>query len=329
MTELAKPIGWLTRARSSGALPLLVGLGALVVFYQSVNPHDPVAGWLVWRYLAIISLAGIWAASALSGGFFLSSLIGLKHVSFRERLVVSFALGVLAWGLLIVAVGLIGVLGRVTFFAIPLLMFGVGGIPLVRALKRAARLRRRLPATRVSLFARVCTAFGLISVALIYANILTPRNVMYDARWYHLPLAEQYAAAGRVFRLDEGWFNGTMPHFASYLYTWAFCSPFGHLFDRVELAAHLEFVLFVATLVSVPVLVDRLRPRPRLASAWVARFLFPGVMLYDSTLGCGADHVLAFLSVPLFLALLRLWSRPSHAHGELLGEFSCAALATK
>jgi hypothetical protein len=44
MTELAKPIGWLTRARSSGALPLLVGLGALVVFYQSVNPHDPVAG---------------------------------------------------------------------------------------------------------------------------------------------------------------------------------------------------------------------------------------------------------------------------------------------
>ncbi len=93
----------------------------------------------MWRYLAIISLAGIWAASALSGGFFLSSLIGLKHVSFRERLVISFALGVLAWGLLIVAVGLVGVLGKVTFFAIPLLMFCVGGIPLVRALRCARR----------------------------------------------------------------------------------------------------------------------------------------------------------------------------------------------
>jgi hypothetical protein len=283
----------------------------------------------VWRYLAIISLAGIWAASALSGGFFLSSLIGLKHVSFRERLVVSFALGVLSWGLLIVAVGLVGVLGKVTFFAIPLLMFCVGGIPLVRALRCARRLRARLQTTRLSLLTQVFAVFGLISVAIIYFKLLTPQNATYDARWYHLPMAEQYAVTGHVFRFDEGWFNGAMPHFASYLSTWAFLSPFGELFDRITLVAHLEFVLFVATLLSIPVLVDRLLPRPRLASAWVARFLFPGVMLYDSSLGSGADHALAFWGIPLFLALLRFWRRSTMTHGVLLGAFAGAAEATK
>ncbi len=172
--------------------------------------------------------------------------------------------------------------------------------------------------TRLSLLTQVFAVFGLISVAIIYFKLLTPQNATYDARWYHLPMAEQYAVTGHVFRFDEGWFNGAMPHFASYLSTWAFLSPFGELFDRITLVAHLEFVLFVATLLSIPVLVDRLLPRPRLASAWVARFLFPGVMLYDSSLGSGADHALAFWGIPLFLALLRFWRRSTMTHGVLL-----------
>lgn len=316
------------KTRWVSLLPLGVALAGLVIFHRAVAPHDPPGAWLVWRYLSVIAQASVFAASALCGGFFLSSALRLS-APLRERLVLSFALGVLAWGLVIVGVGLIGALGRATFFAIPLLFFGVGGLPLVSTLRRAFRLSRRFVPRRRGVFARWSAGFGLIGVALIYLKVLTPTNVTYDARWYHLPLAEQYAVTGQIFRLDDGFFNGAMPHFASYLYTWAFSSPFGTLFERIELAAHLEFVLFLATLASLPALVDVLLPRPRLASSWVARFLFPGVLLYDSTLGVGADHALAFWAVPLFLALRRFWLRPTVTHGVLLGALAGAAEATK
>ena len=307
------------RSWAPGVVPLTIGLVALWYFHGIVAAQDALSTWIVGRYLGVMLLAGLWGLSALCGGFFVSEKLKLGALPLRERLVFSFALGLVAWALLIVAMGLLGVLGKAMFFAMPLFFFGVGGLPLLKTLSRARGLRRAVRSQPPRVLDRVLFSFGLLCVALIWVNLLTPSNLMYDARWYHLSLAEQFAVSGRVYRLDEGWFNGTMPHLATWLQTWSFLSPFGQLFDRLELAAHLEFVIFVATLASLPVLIDALLPRPRLGSSWALRFLFPGVLLYDSSLGGGADHVLAFWAVPLFLALRRFWKRPTTTHGVSSG----------
>lgn len=317
------------RSWAPGVVPLVIGLVALWLFFGIVVAQDPASNWVVGRYLGVMLLAGLWGGSALCGGFFLTGKLELTAIPLRERLVFSFALGLIAWALLVVSMGLLGVLGKAMFFAMPLFFYGVGGLPLLATLRRASRLRRQVRAQPPRVLDRVLFGFGLICVALIWVSLLTPRNLMYDARWYHLSLAEQFAVSGRVYRLDEGWFNGTMPHLTTWLQTWSFLSPFGHLFDRLELAAHVEFVVFLATLASLPVLIDALLPRPRLGSSWALRFLFPGVLLYDSSLGGGADHVLAFWAVPLFLALRRFWKRPTTTHGVLFGAIAGAAALTK
>lgn len=312
-----------------GVIPLAIGLAGLWAFVSVVTRHDNVSGWLVWRYLAIIGQAGLFGLSALAGGDSVGAFFGLRRFPLKERLVLGFAMGVLVWALLIVVLGLLHVLGPVAFVLIPLVMLASGGPRLARDLRRALRLKRRVRSSRRRTVESIVFAFGTICVLVVWLPLLNPRNVAYDAAWYHLPLAEQYAAAGAVFRLDEGFFSGTMPHLGSYLYTWAFLSPVAKLFDSIVLAAHLEFVLFLATLASLTALIDALLPRPRLRVSWVALFLFPGIFLYDSSLGCGADHMLAFWAVPLFLALRRFWRRPDFRSAGLFGVFAGAAALTK
>jgi hypothetical protein len=312
--------------RSLGVLA--VGVIGIIAFYRAVAPHDPPQGWLVWRYLAVGAQAALFALGSLCGGHALLSLIPVR-LPVRERLVMSFALGVLSWALLTVVLGLLGLLGTVAFLGIPLVGILLGGLRLRREVARLFRLRAVLRPQRERLTDRLRRLFGVVCVFLIWVPLLTPANVTYDAMWYHLPLAEQYAAAGGLFRLEEGWFSGTMPHLSTYLYTWAFLSPSSKLFDSIVLAAHLEFVIFLATLAFVPVLVDVLLPRPRLVASWPLLFLFPGVFLYDSALGCGADHVLAFWTIPFFLSLRRFWRRPNIGNAVLFGATTGAAALTK
>ncbi|MER2559805.1 MAG: hypothetical protein ABTQ32_03740 [Myxococcaceae bacterium] len=317
------------RTRWLQVVPAVVALFGSWVLVTTVGKHDPLGAWLSWRYLSVMGQACVFAVSALAGGHWVLGRLGLRRISLRERLVLSFGAGVALWALLIVVLGLAHALGRVTFFAIPLGLTALGGPGVVRALRRALRLKRRLRVARPSWVEWAVRAFGAICVFGVWLPLLMPRNILYDAWWYHLPLAEQYAAVGAIFRLDEGWFNGVMPHLASYLYTWAFLSPVNEVFDAIVLAAHLEFVLFVATLASLPVLIDLMLPRPRLKTSWVAFFLFPGIFVYDSSLGCGADHVLAFWAVPLALSLRRFWRQPTRSSAVLVGLFAGAAALTK
>ncbi len=316
------------KARLPAIASAVIAVGALALFVKTVAASDDPRQWLAWRYLLVMLQAAVFLGSALAAGTFLGRWL-LRAVPLRQRLVMALGLGVLAWALGIVAFGLVGLLGRVAFFALPIGFLGAGGPPLLRLLWRAGRLLRRLPASRIGGWARLRQVLGVVAVLIVWVPVLTPRNVAYDAMWYHLPLAEQYAAGGAIFRLDEGWFNGTMPHLASYLYTWAFLTPFGRLFDSIELAAHLELVLFLATVASVPVLIDVLLPRPRLHAAWAGFFLFPGIFLYDSSLGGGADHVLAFWAIPLALAFRWCWRRPSLVSGAVFGAFVAGAALTK
>jgi len=163
-------------------------------------------------------------------------------------------------------------------------------------------------------------------VGLVYLPILTPLNLAYDARWYHLPIAEGYAAYGGIHRFPEGWFPGANPQLASYLYSWAFCIPGRVLFDQIGLSAHLEFGIFLATLAQVPVLVRRLNRGGRPTASWVAVFAFPGLFLYDASLSGGADHIAAFWAIPIFLVLLRAYPAFDPRYCAVLGALASGAL---
>src|SRR4029079_19153728 len=105
-------------------------------------------------------------------------------------------------------------------------------VPIVRA----ARFRP-------SALSLAALLFGVVGLLLVYVPILTPHNVQHDARWYHLTIAQQYAAAGAITRFPEGWFLGAYPHLASLLYTWAMLMPAG-IVHPIEPPAPPEFLLF-------------------------------------------------------------------------------------
>jgi len=328
---LRKLLGYLERIRH--LLLALALLYAAYLFAKSVQPHYPIRDWLVWRY------AGYWLAclaftvACLSAGQRVLRLLGRSEESVRAELVSSFALGVIVFFLAVFIAGLSGLLIKPTFFVLPVLLTLAGGRPALRFARRCARVARAKPLQKPTALGRalavVATLLGVTALLLLYAQILPPENVSFDARWYHLGMAEQYVSEGAIRRFPEGAFYGAYPQLASILYTWAFLFPTGLMFDRVVLAAHVEFVLFLWTLVGVAVLVRRLVPRTRPRFAWLAVFLFPGFYVYDSSLVCGADHVVALFAAPIFLALLRALGKPSPRTWTLVGAFIAGACLTK
>ena len=171
-------------------------------------------------------------------------------------------------------------------------------------------------------------ALLLISLVAVYLQVITPINLGADAHWYHLPVAEHYARAGRIGPFVEGWYLGAYPQLASLLYTWAFLAP-GQLFDRVALASHMEWMLFLATLASVAPLVRRLTGGLRVPYAAATVFAFPGLFLYDSSLLTMADHVMGFWAIPCAFALLLLGRRFEVRPAVLAGLMTAATLLTK
>jgi hypothetical protein len=88
--------------------------------------------------------------------------------------------------------------------------------------------------------------------------------------------------------------------------------------------------LFVATVFSTQLLVEAICPGRRARGTWAFFFLFPGLFLYDSSLGLAADHILAFWAVPLALAVRRMVQRPwDPRRAALVGLMMAGAASTK
>jgi hypothetical protein len=301
------------------ALPVVL-VGGLLVLLATAHWHYPIHKWLFWRY------AGYWVAcGALSLGCLSAGHATLKRLlpaplPIIEHLGTSFAVGIFELFLLLSLTGMLGLYGGPLFFALPLAMIGAGARPLYRYLRRCVRHVRHARRTTAPapLWTYAVVAFGLLGMAMVYFVILTPDNVQFDSRWKHMAAAETYTVAGGIRRFPEGWTTGTYPQLPVLLYSWAFMLPFGRLFDRIELAAHLEFFVFVATTLTIPALVRLLVPRraaevgvgrpgarARAHLSWAVRFLFPGVFLYDSSVCGGADHIAALFVIPTFTVLIR------------------------
>ena len=317
------------------AIPVALA-AAIAVFAVTLGRHERFADWLFFRYAGYWLLSLLFAAACFcSGHAVVMRVRGGWVLPLFEHVAVSFAAGLYAFFLGSMLGGLLGLYGHAFFAALPLALVASGGRPAVRYVRRAARhlggawrRSRRAPP-----WALAVSAFGLLGLALVYFSILSPDNTAFDARWYHLGMAEQYTAEGVVRRFPEGWFHGAEPQLASFLYAWAFLVPRGTLFDRIELAAHLEFTIFTIALIGIPaivrVVVRRGVARGAYRYAWVVRFLFPGVLLYDSSLSLGADHVAAAFAAPIFLLLVRAWRELAPRDCVLLALAIAGAVLTK
>jgi hypothetical protein len=282
------------------------------------TPHYAIEKWLFWRYLIAAMLAGTWAASCAAIGFVLLAGLRISPPSGRGQLALAFPVGVLAFQLGMFLLGLAGSLNTFTFVALPLTFLLLGAFPLRQALRdlHDAVAIRSFPDLAVVIF-------GLGGIGLLYFQLLTPEAFSWDARWYHLPLAQQYALEGAVKASPEGWWLAAYPHSASLIFAWAFLSPGGQLFDKLELCAHMDLAVFLLTIAAIPSMVRALDPQASGRRTWAAIFLFPGIFLYDCNLHAGADHIAAVWCIPLALSFIRVWRswlvRDAVLFGALVG----------
>lgn len=315
-------------ARGKSAFPALVVMAGAAALLWFSEPWYPIRQWLIWHYLAIIGLTLFAGLGMLSLGDLLLRRVFRLSLPTHERIALALALGLTGFELGMFLLGVVQAYGRTTFVLYPLFL-SVLGLQQWRAVwRRFSRLASAGP--RLRPIQVVYVLFGIGALALIYFSLLTPYNVQYDARWKHMALAEDYVAHGGIRRMAEGWVFSTRPHLTSYLYVWAFLLPFGTLFHRMELAAHLEFLVFsITTICAIPALVRHLVPKADARVVWVARFLFPGVFLYDSSLSAGADHFGAVITPALAIALIRAYRQLDRKWVCLVAVYLAAAAMVK
>jgi hypothetical protein len=316
------------RELAAAALVIL----ALLVFANVVSEHYPLKEWLFWHYAVYwLCSAAVGLASFGVGALTLRKL-GVRGLPTLELLSFAFAIGLFEFELSMFLAGAVHAYRSGLFFVLPLALIALGGSELVRLFQRLVCRERRLgrQARPLGVTGLLAIGFGFTALLAVYFLILSPENVQFDSRWKHLALAEDYVAYGGIRPLREGWVFDSRPHFTSYLFSWAFLLPKSRLFDRMVLCAHLEFMTFlVTTLVGIPALVRRLVPRADPRAVWAVRFLFPGVLLYDSSLAVGADHFGAMYGVPVCLAALFAWRELSPRWCALLGLLLGAAAMVK
>jgi len=157
---------------------------------------------------------------------------------------------------------------------------------------------------------------------------MTPDTILVDASMVHMKIAEDYARIGRLIPFPAN-YHTCVPYLASLLYTWAFMVPGLHQAQHWMLALHVEFGLFVLTLVGVSAAIQQMVGDYRLRAGWVAIFLFPGFFAADSNLEGCADHVVAFFSVAIVISALHVCKTFSKGNSALLGISLAGAILTK
>jgi len=324
-------VKWLASRYREWVLALLL-VGGIGLFGSFVHGIYPVGEWLFWRYACYWLCSGAVACACFGTGARTLRLIGVRGLSTLELLSLAFAVGLFEFELVMFLAGILHLYRTALFFALPSLLITLNASELYALFRRLAQRRRLLgrKARPLGAVGLLSLAFGFVGLLAVYFLILSPENVQFDSRWKHLALAEDYVAYGGVRRLSEGWVFDSRPHFTSYLFSWAFLLPKSRLFDRMVLSAHLEFVTFlITTLIGIPALVRRLVPRADPRAVWAVRFLFPGVLLYDSSLAVGADHFGAMYGVPICLVTLFAWRALSPRWCALLGLLLGAAAMVK
>ncbi len=330
LLEMARRVTLGSALRAAGMLFLtFVGL---YIYKRVVEDFYPVKEWLFWTYAKIWGYCLLFGGAVLSTGHLALKALRVGPLPLTEKLVFTLAAGVLGYFYLMFLGGLLHLYRPWFAVGLPLVMIAAGAPSLVKSGRRAYRHIAAARARGVRArpwHTTPVTVFGALGVALVYYSILSPRNIAFDSHFYHLGIAQQYATEHAIVPFREGWLPGALPHLASILYSWAFILPKLDMFERIVCASHVEFVLFVFTLASIPRLVRYLVPGASTGASWAAMFLFPCLFVYDSSLTTAADHVAAFFAVPAWLGFRRVMRGLTPKNGVLFAIPVVGAMLTK
>ena len=100
-------------------LPSVV-FAAAVFLAWFTNHRQRMETWLLWPYAAFWTATISWVICCVSIGHATLRLLPATYLSFPERLLFDFAVGVLLFAVGLFVVGLFGLLGPAFFFAYPL-----------------------------------------------------------------------------------------------------------------------------------------------------------------------------------------------------------------
>ena len=151
---------------------------------------------------------------------------------------------------------------------------------------------------------------GGAAIVFLYLEALDVSAINFDATWYHFPIAQDYARAGRIVAFP-GENHRAFPHLTSMLHTWALLVP-----GLPELTQH--WMLSLASRVRDRALAHRRRGTLWRAGCWAGATCagcgppsscFPSLFVYDQSIGGSADHFLGFFAVPVVLAAARALER--------------------
>jgi hypothetical protein len=321
--------------RSHSTIPVLrslivgaVGAAAALVLAPILGHSYPVSGWLAWPVLTIWFWQIVLAASCVCfGEFILTAVLKCQPQSELETIALAAPVGVVSFTMGMYVGGFLGLYGPLFAISLPVTMLGVS-LPVVVTRVRKLIGRPASAAEPRSTLVWILWGFGVVMLAFLYLGIFSPDSLGYDATWNHMVTAQDYAREGRIVPLPGDWQRG-IPHLASIMYAWGFMVP-GLAVPALKwmMALHIEFTLFVGTLVAVGALVNRLARRP-VQAGWVVLFVFPSLFVRDSELSCASDHVAGFFSAPLFLMVLITARSRETRHWFLLAVISAGAILTK
>lgn len=293
------------------AATLVCGYG-IYVFGTAVDPHYPIATWLVWRLLPIWGYAILFNLSCVAfGAFLLRHLLGERELPALERLLQSMMLGLTAFVLALYAVGFVGLFKPWVAVALPLLFIMIAERDGRRLLRELWQWRANVPQPKPleRVLGSLAIIFGCAALVFLYLEALDVSAINFDATWYHFPIAQDYARVGRIIAFP-GENHRAYPHLTSLLHTWALLVPgLPILLEHWMLSLHLEFTIVVWRIVAASTLARWLLGGRDVRGLWAAFFLFPSVFVYDQAIGGSADHFLGFFAVPALLAAARAFKR--------------------
>jgi len=304
----------------------------IAVCLEVWNGYYPVKEWLIWRLLPLWGYSLLWVAACIAGGAsVLRWLLRDRELPALEHLLFSMTVGVVLF-VVVWNLGGFACLFR-TWMAVvlpvALLALGWFGVPDLWR-KLSAWRAWRPPATvfgRVAI--TIAVGWGLLCLAFVYLEALPLDSINYDATWYHLPIAQDYAREGCVVPFP-GDGHKAYPHLTSLVHTWAFLVPLPAPVQlHWMLALHLEFVMVVWRIVGVAAAAHWMLCEEDRRGLWPFFFLFPSIFIYDQCIGGSADHFLGFFAVPMFLASVRALRQFDWRWGALVGIVAGGHVLTK
>jgi hypothetical protein len=336
------------------ALLLVASVGATVGYGAFLGRTYPVKDWLFWKVGMLWGWGLFLSLACVSfGHLVLSRALKVTGLPTLETVVNSAALGLIGFVFGLYLGGAAHLFNPIFAVALPAVMLASGARPLVHFIRERRAAWAALPRVAAgdaeprspiadslrSALGGLAVAGGVACVVFVYLGTFTPDAINFDASWVHIPIAVDYARAGKLIAFPADYARD-VPHLKSMVDTWAFLVPGLTLPGkdpqlRWMMLLHLEFFIFLWTLAGVAAAVrwllevpgtdDARTPR----GAWAALFLSPAIFVYDNNLGGAADHYLAFFVIPFFLAAMRAMDRFDRRYLLLAGAFSGGALLTK